>query len=430
MLNNKTGSRKYSKRMDRLQLYESKKLRRETPLSPLLRIFAGQSVHNHRPMYFRDVAGLEDLKTYLRRTAQTRQIAHAQLFAGEEGGGAFPLALAYARYLNCQMPTDTDACGHCPSCLKYDVLAHPDLFFVYPVVNASSSPTPSDDYIRQWREMLGSESYFTPADWLEYIKAGNSQPIIYSKEAEAVEQKLSFRIYEASYRVVMIWQPERMNEAMANKLLKLIEEPPEHTLFFMISSEPDKVLGTIRSRTQLINVRLLHEIEIVEALSRNNKGNTADIIRIAHLAEGNYRRAMDLYRGEWADRDNFVLMGRMMGSIIKGDPSKMRPVADELAALGRVSQIGFLTYCLRLFRELYISRVEVAKLNYLSPEEESFVDMLSGGITGQNIRPVMEEVELAIRHIRQNGNGRMIFFDLLLRLTAALAPALRAKGLK
>ena len=201
-------------------------------------------------MYFRDVAGLEDLKTYLRRTAQTRQIAHAQLFAGEEGGGAFPLALAYARYLNCQMPTDTDACGHCPSCLKYDVLAHPDLFFVYPVVNASSSPTPSDDYIRQWREMLGSESYFTPADWLEYIKAGNSQPIIYSKEAEAVEQKLSFRIYEASYRVVMIWQPERMNEAMANKLLKLIEEPPEHTLFFMISSEPDKVLGTIRSRVK------------------------------------------------------------------------------------------------------------------------------------------------------------------------------------
>lgn len=328
------------------------------------------------------------------------------------------------------MPTDTDACGHCPSCVKYDALAHPDLFFVYPVVNASSSPAPSDDYIRQWREMLGSESYFTPADWLEYIKAGNSQPIIYSKEAEAVEQKLSFRIYEASYRVVMIWQPERMNEAMANKLLKLIEEPPEHTLFFMISSEPDKVLGTIRSRTQLINVRLLHEIEIVEALSRNNQGNTADIIRIAHLAEGNYRRAMDLYRGEWADRDNFVLMGRMMGSIIKGDPSKMRPVADELAALGRVSQIGFLTYCLRLFRELYISRVEVAKLNYLSPEEESFVDMLNGGITGQNIRPVMEEVELAIRHIRQNGNGRMIFFDLLLRLTAALAPALRAKGLK
>ena len=130
MLNNKTGSRKYSKRMDRLQLYESKKLRRETPLSPLLRIFAGQSVHNHRPMYFRDVAGLEDLKTYLRRTAQTRQIAHAQLFAGEEGGGAFPLALAYARYLNCQMPTDTDACGHCPSCVKYDALAHPDLFFV------------------------------------------------------------------------------------------------------------------------------------------------------------------------------------------------------------------------------------------------------------------------------------------------------------
>ncbi|WP_373817401.1 DNA polymerase III subunit delta' [Porphyromonas loveana] len=379
-------------------------------------------------MYFRDVAGLDELKTFLRRTAQTGEVAHAQLFSGAEGGGAFPLALAYARYLNCQSPSQEDACGRCPSCLKYDALAHPDLFFIFPVVKASASPTPSDDFVGQWREMLAEVPYFVPADWLEYLQAGNSQPVIYTKEADAIEQKLSFRNYEAAYRVVLIWQPELMHESAANKLLKLIEEPPRRTLFFLVSSMPDKVLGTIQSRVQQIRVPPLREAEVAAALSRN--GITTDVERIAHLAEGNYRRAVDMCRGEWADREYLVLLGRMMDAILKGDPAVMRPVSDELAQLGRVSQIGFLTYCLRIFRELYISRVGIAELNYLSPEEEGLVRMLGGGITGQNVRPLMEEVELAIRHIRQNGNGRMIFFDLLLRLTAGMAPALRAKGLK
>lgn len=381
-------------------------------------------------MYFRDIAGLDDLKAYLIRTAQTGQVAHAQLFFGEEGGGAFPLALAYARYLNCQSRTPTDSCGHCPSCLKYDALAHPDLFFIYPVVKSSKSETPSDDFLNQWRKMLLDQPYFVPDDWNDSIKAGNSQPMIYSADAADIERKLGYLVYEAAYRVVMIWQPERMNDTFANKLLKLLEEPPQRTLFFLVSAQPSLLLETVQSRMQLLEVRKLHETEIVEALAQNNSLDMNEIVHVAHLAGGNYRRALDMRAGEWEDRTYFELFGKMMGGVVKSNPAKMRSIAEEIAGIGRINQIEFLSYCLHFFREVYISKVNILDLNYLSVDEEPLVNMLKGGVTGKNIRPIMEEIELAIRHIRQNGNGRMIFFDLFLRLTALLAPALSQNGLK
>lgn len=380
-------------------------------------------------MYFKDVIGHEDLKEYLIGTAKKGLVPHAQLFTGKDGSGAYPLALAYARYLNCQNPTDKDACGSCRSCTLFNGRMHPDLIFVYPVVKASDSPTPSDDFLPRWLDMLNEQSYFTPNDWLEYLDAGNSQPIIYSREAEAVEHKLSYQIYEAKYRVLLLWQPERMHESMSNKLLKLIEEPPMGSIFLLVSAEPEKIIETIRSRTQAIELSPLSpELISQELLLKGLCKDPEEAKQVAHQAQGNWREAMDLAHENGAQDKYLANFGRMLAVIDEAQPKGMKLLADELAGLGREEQIGLLRYAIRSFRELYIYNLKQPELNYLSPNEVAMAESMRGCVTGQNIKQVFDELELAIMHIRRNVNGRMVLFDLLLQLTSHLSPALRKRG--
>ena len=177
-------------------------------------------------MYFKDIIGQEEIKRHLIQTAQSGVLPHAQLFTEPGGSGAFALALAYARYVNCSRRTDTDACGQCPSCLKYDELAHPDLHFVFPIVAKKERKKEiCDDYLQEWRAFLHDHTYFGIDQWLDAMDAGNSQALIYSKESDEIIRKLSLKIYEADYRVLLVWLPEKLHVSCANKLLKLIEEP-------------------------------------------------------------------------------------------------------------------------------------------------------------------------------------------------------------
>ena len=206
-------------------------------------------------MYFKDIIGQEEVKERLRQSTRTGIVPHAQLFTEQGGAGAFPLALAYARYLNCTNRTETDACGRCPSCLKYDELAHPDLHFVFPIVaKKEKKKEVCDDYLSEWRGFLKEHPYFNMDEWLDYIEAGNSQAIIYSKESDEIIHKLSLKIYEAEYRILMVWLPEKLHPTCANKLLKIIEEPPMKTVILMVSETPDLILGTIQSRAQRIHI--------------------------------------------------------------------------------------------------------------------------------------------------------------------------------
>ena len=200
-------------------------------------------------MYFKDIIGQEEIKKRLIHSAQTGVVPHAQLFTEQGGAGAFPLTLAYARYLNCTNRTETDSCGHCPSCLKYNELAHPDLHFVFPIVSKKDKKKDvCDDYLTEWRGFLKDRPYFDIDGWLDYIDAGNSQALIYSKESDEIIRKLSLKIYEATYRILLVWLPEKLHPTCANKLLKIIEEPPRNTVILMVSELPDLVLGTILSR--------------------------------------------------------------------------------------------------------------------------------------------------------------------------------------
>ena len=372
-------------------------------------------------MYFKDIIGQEEVKERLRQSARTGIVPHAQLFTEQGGAGAFALALAYARYLNCTERTETDACGHCPSCLKYDELAHPDLHFVFPIVTKKEKKKEvCDDYLHEWRGFLKGHPYFNLDNWLDYIEAGNSQALIYSKESDEIIHKLSLKIYEAEYRTLIVWLPEKMHPTCANKLLKIIEEPPMRTVILMVSEAPDLIIGTIQSRAQRIPIRPIDTNSMVEAMRARFGLAPDDAKYVAHLASGNFLKAMETI--SLGEENKFFLeqFKAMMRNSWARNVKGMRALADTLAAIGRERQKNFLAYCQRLIRENFVYRFQSPELNYMNLDEASFSAKFSPFVNERNVVELMEELAKAEQHITQNVNAKMVFFDLSLRITVLI----------
>jgi len=219
-------------------------------------------------MFFKDVIGQEEVKKRLIRSVTDERISHAQLFSGPEGTGKLALAIAYAQYISCHNRTETDSCGTCPSCHKYQKLAHPDLHFVFPVFNSPKIKNPvSDDFLKEWRELIHKNPYFNLGQWLSFIDAGNAQGLIYERESDSIYKKLNLKSFEAEFKVMIIWLPEKMHISCSNKLLKLIEEPPNKTLFLLVTENEEAVISTIRSRAQLVKIPFIDAASIKNALS-------------------------------------------------------------------------------------------------------------------------------------------------------------------
>ena len=372
-------------------------------------------------MYFHNVIGQDDLKARLTDTARRGIIPHARLFCGRTGSGTFPLALAYARYLNCTDRTDTDACGKCHSCRQYDALAHPDLHFVFPIVaDKKRKRTVCDDYLGEWRAMLTEHTYFDLDEWLDRMETAGKQALIYAEESDQMIRKTSLRIYEAQYRVLIVWMPERMHAACANKLLKLIEEPPARTVILMVSDAPDLILGTILSRTQRLDVRPIEADALTRALEQRNGLPPDAARRTAHLAHGDLLAAERSLGDDERQRLFLDFFIRIMRNAWKRDVRAMKQTADELAALSREQQRAFLAYCQHLVRENFVRRFRSDDLNYLRPDEAAFSARFSPYVNERNVFDFAAELADAERHIAQNGNAKMIFFDLTLRITVLL----------
>lgn len=372
-------------------------------------------------MYFKDIIGQEEIKQRLIQSAQTGIVPHAQLFCEQGGAGAFPLALAYARYLNCTKRTETDACGHCPSCLKYNELAHPDLHFVFPIVAKKEKKKEiCDDYLVEWRDFLKNHPYFNMDSWLDYIEAGNSQAIIYSKESDEIIHKLNLRIYEADYRILMVWMPEKLHPTCANKLLKVIEEPPTNTVILLVSETPELILGTIQSRAQRINVRSIHTEAIEEAMILKYGLSRDDAKHVAHLANGSYIKAVEAI--SLGEENKFFLeqFKSMMRNSWARNVKGMKEMADTMAGIGRERQKNFLAYCQHLIRENFIYRFQSPELNYMNLDEAGFATKFAPYVNERNVIDLVEELAKAERHIAQNVNAKMVFFDLSLRITVLI----------
>lgn len=372
-------------------------------------------------MFFKDVIGQEEAKQYLIREVKGGKIAHAKLLCGGEGTGKLPLAIAYARYLSCEHPGEQDACGICPNCTKYNKLAHPDLHFAFPVIKKKSNKdTVSDDFLPEWRELLGNTPYFNLSIWLKEMGAENQQAQIYVKESDEIFRKLSLKSSQGGYKVIIIWLPEKMNVECSNKLLKLLEEPPLQTVFLLVSEEPDTLLTTIQSRTQRFQLHGISEKDMAEALTNKFGLQETDAASIAHRSEGNYLKALETIHLSDEGRLFFELFISLMRLSYQRKIREMKQWSETVATMGRERQKNFLTYCQRMIRENFIYNFHAPSLVYLNNEEQNFSSRFAPFVNEKNVMGIMEELSEAQRHIEQNVNARMVFFDFALKMIVLL----------
>ena len=383
-------------------------------------------------MLFSEIIGQHEVKKRFIRTVIEQRIPHAQLLRGPEGVGKLGLAIAYAQYICCENRSETDSCGICPSCVKYKKLAHPDLHFVFPVIKPTNKTTVvCDDFIAEFREMILGNLYFGVNDWFAKISGDAKQGMIYGNESEEIIRKLSLKTYESEYKVMIIWLPEKMNIACSNKLLKILEEPPEKTVFLLVSNEPDHIITTILSRTQHIHIPKLSEAEITSALLKNDELEIEkeDAYYAAHISNGSYLNAVAVLNEGDENRLNFerfALIMRLAWQVgNKKDHSSLKTLrkwSDEMAAasMGRERQKNFLNYSQRMTRENFIRNLQQPDLNYLTNLENDFSQRFSPFINERNVEDLMSEFALAERQIEQNVNAKMIFFDLTLKIIMLL----------
>lgn len=370
---------------------------------------------------FRDVIGQEAAKQRLLQEAGEGRIPHAQLFCGPEGAGKLPLALAYAKYLCCTNPGPEGACGTCPSCVKWNKLVHPDVHFMFPIVkSAKGKKEVCDDYLADWRYLLMKNPYFALPHWLSAMGAENGQALIYARESDEITRKLSLKSVEGGYKITIIWLPEKMHEACANKLLKLLEEPPEKTLFLLVSEMPEQLLSTILSRTQRFSVPRIAEADIALALRDKYAVQSADADAIAHMANGSFIKALETISLNEENQLFFDLFVSLMRLAWQRKIRELKQWSEQVAGLGRERQKNFLDYCHRMIRENFIYNLHQPEMNYLTRPEENFAIRFAPFVNERNVVGIMEELSEAQLHIVQNVNPRMVFFDFALKMIMLL----------
>jgi DNA polymerase-3 subunit delta' len=371
-------------------------------------------------MNFSQIPGHAEIIAKLLKSVKEERVSHAQLFTGPEGCGSLALAFAYAQFVSCENRKPEDSCGACKSCVKYEKLIHPDLHFVFPVIKRKSSEEAvSDNYIEEWREFVKKSPYFSLNSWLDTIEVGNAQGMIFASEASEIIRKLSLKTFESDFKIMIIWLPERMHQATANKLLKMIEEPPEKTLFLLVSEEPDKLLPTIMSRCQLIKIPSFSNDEIKGYL-RSTFGTTElQSTDIARVANGNILRAVELCENDATSKQNLENFKLLMRYAWKRDIISVLGWSEEMASLGRETQKNFLSYSLRLLREnLMLSLDQLQnRLVFLAGDEADFSGKFHPFINSENIYLLTDEFSLAFSHIEANGYSKVIFLDLGLKVT-------------
>ncbi len=382
-------------------------------------------------MLFSQVIGHTELKGKLIRAVREGRVSHAQLFLGKEGSGGLALALAYAQYVMCENPGEHDACGSCGACHKMQHLAHPDLHFAYPVNSSKpSEKNPvSDMFIAEWRAALQQNPYITEAGWYEAIELDSKLGNISKFEAEAIMRKLNLKAYEGKFKIMLLWLPERMNAVAANKLLKLIEEPPAQTLFLLVAQSSGQMLKTILSRTQLVSVPPVDDGAMSEMLMREFDLPHGQACALAHLSEGSVVEARHMASRGDEKRDyfeQFVQLMRLSYASKAENIMQLLGWAEEMAAQGRERQKNFLLYAQRMVRENFILNQQVNEAVYLAGEEAEFSKKFSPFINPDNIFRLYEELNLALQHLGQNGNAKIIFTDLALKLVKLIVPLKKA----
>jgi DNA polymerase-3 subunit delta' len=380
-------------------------------------------------MLFKDILGQDHIKNYLITTANAGRIPHAQLFIGPEGSGTLPMAMAYAQYILCNNSDGENTTGNSACNLKFEHISHPDMHFVYPITSTDEvkgDSVVSTNFLDQWRGFVKENPYGSLFDWYKKLEIPKKQGIISVKESAAINKNLSLKAYEGGYKVMIIWMADKMRTDAANKLLKLLEEPPEKTIFILISESIDDLLQTIISRCQVVDFLALPEQVITDALIATHKVEANLAKKIAHQCEGNYNKALHLLH---KDDDDSVFEEWFINWVraafkAKGNASVIADLiswSTTIAKEGRETQKNFLQFCIQFFRQALLLNYKATDLVYLEPNFENFkLEKFAPFVHGNNISDIFKELEDAMYHIERNGNSNIILTDLSIKLTRLL----------
>jgi DNA polymerase III subunit delta' len=376
-------------------------------------------------MKFNEILGHKTFINHLVNTVITGRIPHAQLFIGSEGSGILTVAIAYSQMILCsnlgtENSLENESCN-----LKFESFSHPDLHFIYPTVTTEDVKTKpkSVDFIKKWKNFLKEKPYGSLFDWYSFLEVQNKQGEIRVDDSQEILKTLALKSYEGGYKIMIVWMAEKMNVAASNKLLKLLEEPPEKTLFILIAENEEDIIQTIRSRCQVLHFGKLSDNDIISELTSNHGIDIQTATKIAHQSQGDFNKALQLLEGnseelpfgEW-----FVQWVRAAFRA-KGNATSILDLiswSEKIASLGRETQKMFLNYCTEMFRQAVLFNYQAEKLVYLDPKVEKFkLENFAPFVNGNNINDIFREISDAQYHIERNGNAKIIFTDLSIRLT-------------
>lgn len=366
-------------------------------------------------MKFSDIPGHEEAKQRLREMAESGHVPHALLIEGPEGSGKFALARAFAQYLHCTDRRNGDSCGHCPSCVKHDSFSHLDVIYSFPVVKLKGKPTVSNDCLELFKDFISKYPFMNFRQWLTSLDNINAQPQIYVEEGNEIIRRVSFMTRSAARKTVLMWLPERLHPDAANKLLKMIEEPFDDTIFIMTSNNPRQILPTIYSRTQRIELKRYTDLELTTLLI--DRGiDAATAADLAKVAEGSVSKALDLHEDASERATQFELFKTVMRCAYGRKVAELRKWSQDVAALGRERSMQFIDYCSRLVRESLMMHLNEDRLLTIDTAERQFLSRFFPYINERNVIDFIKLLDDARRDIAANGNAKMIFFDMAVRI--------------
>ena len=375
-------------------------------------------------MFFKNITGQKEIKQKLIQGVREQRISHAQLFTGEESFGGLPLIIAYAQFLLCENPSkfdEGDSCGDCSACKKVSRIIHPDVHFVFPVVRTDKFKQPvSDNYIEKWREKIAENAYFSLNQWLDFIGTGNQQGSIYAHENDEIIKKLSYKSFESEYKIMIIWMAEKMNATLANKLLKIFEEPYPKTLFLLLAADTDSMLPTILSRMQLIKLMRIPERDIYESLQKSGAADESTIRDAVRISHGSYINALEALKSSEHINSNFEQFTQLMRLCYQRNVPGILSWAEEIAKTGREHQKDFLSYALRMIRANFMLNNTQEDITALTQQEMEFSKKFHPYIHENNVEKINDELNKAYYHIERNANHKILFTDLSFKLAGLL----------
>jgi DNA polymerase III subunit delta' len=384
-------------------------------------------------LLFKNITGQNEVKRRLIQTVHESRVSHAQLFFGPEGSRKLALAIAYAQFINCrnrffdpESPGGGDSCGVCPSCIKFAKLIHPDLHFIYPVATTKEveNKPVSSDFIKTWREVLLENDFrLNLNDWYKFAGFEKKQGIINAEDCSEILKTLSYKSYESEFKVMIIWMADRLFHSAAPKILKILEEPPDKSLFILITENPEKIISTILSRTQTVKITRLSDEDIFQELTTRLNCPEADARRIVPLADGNLTRAVKIFRNDEEELFCLEKFRTWMLLCHKNDLAKTLEFVTEIGKMGREKQKNFLAYAERTIRNAMLINYKDPQLARLNQEEKEFLVKFSKFINHTNIMSFSEELEKAQYHIERNANPNILFMDLSMTFTILLLTA-------